>query len=99
MTRSDETVDALFNGQIALYQSRAGYRFSLDALLLAHFVTIKQREKIVDLGTGNGVVALVLAYLHPSVTMTGVELQAKMAERARRDRKSTRLNSSHVRIS
>ena len=85
MTRSEETFDALFNGQIALYQSRAGYRFSLDALLLAHFVTIKQREKIVDLGTGNAVVALVLAYLHPSVTMTGVELQAKMAERARRN--------------
>src|SRR6266498_1922543 len=85
MTRSEETFDALFNGQIALYQSRAGYRFSLDALLLAHFVTIKQREKIVDLGTGNAVVALVLAYLHPSVTLTGVELQAKMAERARRN--------------
>jgi len=41
MTRSEETFDALFNGQIALYQSVAGYRFSLDALLLAHFVTIK----------------------------------------------------------
>jgi len=91
MTRSEETFDALFNGQIALYQSVAGYRFSLDALLLAHFVTIKRREKIVDLGTGNGVVALVLAYLHPSVTLTGVELQAKMVERARRNVELNRL--------
>jgi len=85
VTRAEETLDALFNGQIALYQGRAGYRFSLDALLLAHFATIKQREKIVDLGTGNAVVALVIAYLHPSVTLTGVELQPKMAERARRN--------------
>jgi tRNA1(Val) A37 N6-methylase TrmN6 len=83
--KSKETLDALFDGKLSLFQSGTGYRFSLDALLLAHFVTIKRREKIVDLGTGNGVIPLVLAYLHPSVTLTGVELQPAMIERARRN--------------
>jgi tRNA1(Val) A37 N6-methylase TrmN6 len=54
MSRSDESLDAFFDGRITLYQSRAGYRFSLDALLLAHFVTAKTGARVVDLGTGNG---------------------------------------------
>jgi tRNA1Val (adenine37-N6)-methyltransferase len=95
VTRSDETLDALLDRQLTLSQSRAGYRFSLDALLLAHFVKIKRREKIVDLGTGNGVIPLILASLHPSVTLTGVELQAAMVERARRN---VELNGLQTRI-
>jgi tRNA1Val (adenine37-N6)-methyltransferase len=83
--KSKETLDVLFDGKLSLFQSRTGYRFSLDALLLAHFVMIKRREKIVDLGTGNGVIPLVLATLHRSAILTGVELQPAMIERARRN--------------
>jgi tRNA1Val (adenine37-N6)-methyltransferase len=79
---SSETLDALFDGRLTLYQSRAGYRFSLDALLLADFVAVKPGDKIIDLGTGNGIIPLVLASLHSSVTVTGVELQPAMIERA-----------------
>jgi len=82
---SSETFDALFDGRLTLYQSRAGYRFSLDALLLAYFVAVKPTDRIIDLGTGNGVLPLVLASLHSSVTVTGVELQPAMIERARRN--------------
>jgi tRNA1Val (adenine37-N6)-methyltransferase len=80
-----ETLDALFQGKLKLFQSRSGYRFSLDALLLADFMTCHGREKIADLGTGDGVVALVLAYLHPSLSITGLEIQPKMVERAWRN--------------
>jgi tRNA1Val (adenine37-N6)-methyltransferase len=83
--KSKETLDVLFDGKLSLFQSGTGYRFSLDALLLANFVTIKRREKIVDLGTGNGVIPLVLATLHRSAILTGVELQPAMTERARRN--------------
>jgi tRNA1Val (adenine37-N6)-methyltransferase len=86
MIRSDdESFDAFFDGRVTLYQSRAGYRFSLDALLLAHFVTAKIGARIVDLGTGNGVIPLALAALHPSIEVTGIELQPRMVERARRN--------------
>ena len=85
MSRSDESSDAFFDGRITLYQSRAGYRFSLDALLLAHFVTAKTGARVVDLGTGNGVIPLALAALHPSIEVTGIELQPRMVERARRN--------------
>jgi tRNA1Val (adenine37-N6)-methyltransferase len=85
MNASSESLDTLFDGRLNLLQSRSGYRFSLDALLLAYFVTVKPRERIVDLGTGNGVVALVLARLYPSSALTGIELQSAMAERAERN--------------
>jgi len=91
MIRSDESFDAFFDGRITLYQSRAGYRFSLDALLLAHFVTVKSGARIVDLGTGNGVISLALAMLYPSIEVTGIELQASMVERARRNIAQNRL--------
>jgi tRNA1Val (adenine37-N6)-methyltransferase len=83
--RAAETLDALFQGQLKFFQSRSGYRFSLDALLLADFMTCRGQEKIADLGTGNGVVALILAYLHPSSSITGLEIQPRMVDRARRN--------------
>ena len=85
MISSNETLDALFDGRLTLLQSRSGYRFSLDALLLAYFVTVKAGERVIDLGTGNGVLALVLAHLHPTAALTGIELQSAMAARAGRN--------------
>jgi tRNA1Val (adenine37-N6)-methyltransferase len=83
-TSSNETLDTLFDGKLSVLQSKAGYRFSLDALLLAHFTPVHSKERVVDLGTGNGVVALILAAREPSLKAVGVEIQPEMAERAAR---------------
>jgi tRNA1(Val) A37 N6-methylase TrmN6 len=91
----DETLDTLFQGGLKLRQSRRGYRFSLDALLLACFAAVRPGESVVDLGTGNGVIALVLAYLYPGLSVTAVELQRGMTERAR---ENARLNGFEKRI-
>jgi tRNA1(Val) A37 N6-methylase TrmN6 len=95
LKREDETLDTLFEGKLKLFQGRSGYRFSLDALLLAHFVTCRRSEKIADLGTGNGVIALILAYLHSSLSITGVETQLSMIDRASRN---VRLNEFQERV-
>jgi tRNA1Val (adenine37-N6)-methyltransferase len=81
----DETLDTLFHGRLKVCQSRSGYRFSLDAVLLAYFATVNQGDKIVDLGSGNGVIAAMLADLYPSVFVMGVEVQERMAQRALRN--------------
>ena len=88
-----ESVDALFDGRLLVAQSCAGYRFSIDALLLAHFVTVRAGDRIVDLGSGSGVVGLALAALNSTVNVTGLELQAAMAERARRSARWNRMES------
>ncbi len=92
----DETYDTLLGGRLTLIQKKAGYRFSLDALLLADFVRIQRGERIVDLGTGNGVIPLLLAFIHPSVQVVGVELQEGMVERALR---GVALNRMEERVS
>jgi tRNA1(Val) A37 N6-methylase TrmN6 len=83
--RGDETLDTLFNGELAILQSRRGYRFSLDALLLAHFAAHKGTEKVADLGTGNGVIPMILSRRNPAVFVWGLEVQEALASRARRN--------------
>ena len=92
----DETVDTLFRGKLSIVQCKKGYRFSLDALLLAHFVEVGAGDGIVDLGAGNGVIPLILASLYPTLQITGVELQETMVRRAL---KSVALNRLGDRIS
>ncbi len=81
----DETVDTLFQGRLKFHQSRSGYRFSLDAILLAYFATIKTSGQIADLGTGNGVIPVTVACREPSIFVVGWEVQAGLARQARRN--------------
>ena len=92
---ADETLDTLFGGDLQLYQRKQGYRFSIDSILLADFATIRCGNKVIDLGTGNGVLPLILAYRYPSILIIGVEIQRQMAERAARN---IRLNGYEDRI-
>lgn len=77
------TNDNLFAGRLTCRQPRQGYRFSVDAVLLAHFFTPQPDEAILDLGCGCGVISLILAYRHPKLRLTGLELQPQLAALAR----------------
>lgn len=78
----EETVDEILNGRLKIRQSRQGYRFNLDSLILAHFVSLKSRTVNLDLGCGNGIIALVLAGRHPQSRWNGLEVQPKLASLA-----------------
>ena len=64
--------------QLTLNQPAQGYRFSLDAVLLADFVSSAAQGPVADLGTGCGVVALFLARRFPRLRLVGVELQSSL---------------------
>lgn len=74
------TTDTFFNGCLKVNQNRFGYRFSIDAVLLAYHVKPKPDDKILDLGTGCGIVALILAYRNPAIKIYGIELQKELAQ-------------------
>lgn len=76
---NEETVDEILEGALKIRQSRQGYRFNLDSLILASFVCLKPRCVNMDLGCGNGVIALVLARRYPSTHWTGLEIQEGLA--------------------
>ena len=76
-------MDTFFKGRLKVKQARSGYRFSIDAVLLAHYVNPRPGDTILDLGTGCGIIPLILAFRHPNVTLYGVEIQADLADLAR----------------
>lgn len=76
------TVDTFFNGSIRIKQYQAGYRFSIDAVLLAGFAEPSPENTVLDLGTGCGIIPLILAYRHPKIRIYGVEVQERFADLA-----------------
>lgn len=70
---------------IQLYQSRNGYRFSVDALLLYSFVNVPQAKRIADLGAGSGIVGLLLAKKYPGAEVSLVELQERLSTLAKKN--------------
>jgi tRNA1Val (adenine37-N6)-methyltransferase len=87
----DETLDDLLHGELKLIQRRDGYRYSVDALLLSHFaLPLVQGEVVLDMGTGSGVVALILAKRGRPCRVIGVELQKGLAQMARRNNQINR---------
>ena len=82
--REDETLESLFGGRLQILQKKKGYRYTIDSVLLAHFVEPKKGERILELGAGSGVISLLLAFRNPGVRVTGLELQADLADMAGR---------------
>ncbi|WP_051308952.1 tRNA1(Val) (adenine(37)-N6)-methyltransferase [Desulfogranum japonicum] len=77
---SKTTCDSLFNGDLLCHQHTDGYRFSIDAVLLGHYVTTTYcKGRILDLCCGCGIIGLILAYRCTDVSITGMELQVKLA--------------------
>lgn len=87
LIKSDETLDLLFNGSLKIIQKKKGYRFSLDAILLAYFTWQhhSQAKKIIELGTGSGVILLILAHWFRNAEIVGVEIQKSLTELANRN--------------
>lgn len=76
------TTDTFFDGKVTLCQMQKGYRFSIDAVLLAAVVHPKPGEVVMDMGTGCGVVPVIVAFRNPGVRCIGIELQSSLARLA-----------------
>ncbi|MBN1848026.1 MAG: methyltransferase [Deltaproteobacteria bacterium] len=78
-------MDSFMDGRLKLIQSKNGYRFSIDAVLLAQFVTIKKNDVVIDLGTGCGIIPLILLSTKPVGYAVGLEIQPDLAYQAARN--------------
>ncbi len=90
-----ESLDDLLIGGMRLIQPLRGYRFSIDAVLLAYFPQLIGVKEAVDLGTGHAIIPHLLSYRKPDLKIIGVEIQAEMLSRAER---SVKYNSLQQRI-
>ncbi|HPH49877.1 MAG TPA: hypothetical protein PLB08_03530, partial [Deltaproteobacteria bacterium] len=56
----DETLDRLSCGSLSIFQKKKGYRYSLDAYLLGAFVEEDPGTRVIEIGSGSGVVSILL---------------------------------------
>lgn len=90
LVRSNERVDDLERNGYKLIQNPEVFCFGIDAILLAHFAKVNnQRQKVLDIGTGTGIIPIVMHAIYGKGHFTGIDIQEEMIEMASR---SVKLN-------
>ncbi|MBQ3450915.1 MAG: methyltransferase [Selenomonadaceae bacterium] len=92
--REGERLDDLMRSGRAIIQNQNEFCFSMDSVLIAHFPKFKKNSRVIDLGTGTGVIPLLIADNVKEIC--AVELNSRMADLARRN---VELNSLSEKIS
>ena len=83
--QADETIEDLQLNGYMLIQKQKGFKFGMDSVLLADFAGIKEKDTVVDLGTGNGILPLLLRGRNKGEKYYAIELQQDSAELAKRN--------------
>ena len=79
-----ERIDELQRNGYGIIQSENNFRFGMDAVLLSGFAKVKKGETVVDLGTGTGIIPILLEAKTEGSVFYGLEIQPDMAEMASR---------------
>ena len=79
-----ETLGTFYHGRVSVLQKKKGYRFSVDAPLLADFIRTRADDEALDLGTGSGIISLLLS-VKPFRRIIALEIQEGLADLARRN--------------
>ncbi len=82
-TTEYEIVESPINERVILKEHKNGFRMGTDSVLLSKFVVATQKENGVDLGTGSGVIPLLLLSMGKGDSITGVEIQESLFELAK----------------
>ncbi len=86
----NERIDDLQYKGLKIIQNEKGFCFGIDSILLSDFASeIKENSKIVDLGTGTGIIAILISVKTNAKKTIGVEIQKRVYEMAKR---SVKLN-------
>lgn len=91
--RPGERIDELQRNGYKIIQDQKRFCFGMDAVLLSGFVNVKPGERVIDLGTGTGIIPILLEAKTPGDHFTGLEIQAESADMARRSVALNRLES------
>lgn len=90
-----EKIEDLLCNDLKIIQHKDSFRFAIDSVLLANFVKAGTKDCIIDLGTGSGVIPILLSAKTCASKLYGIELLSEIAERAMR---SVKLNDLQDKI-
>ena len=94
--KQNERVDDLHRKGYQIIQNPEKFCFGIDAVLLSGFVQVKSGAKVLDLGTGTGIIPILVEAKTKASHITALELQEESVDMARR---SVRLNGLEEKIS
>ncbi len=80
----NERVDDLQRNGLKIIQKTDGFCFGMDAVLLSGFAHVKPGERVLDMGTGTGIIPLLLSAKTPGKHFTALEIQEEIAKMAAR---------------
>lgn len=93
--KENERIDDLQRNNLKIIQKTDGFCFGMDAVLLSGFAAVKSGEQVLDLGTGTGIIPILLSAKTEGRRFTGLEIQPEMAQMASR---SVQLNQIEDRV-
>lgn len=96
LLKETERLDELHRNGYFIIQDRDRFCFGMDAVLLSGFARVKDGARVLDLGTGTGIIPILLSAKTGAVHLTGLEIQEDSADMAWR---SVRLNGLETKIS
>ena len=82
--RAEECLEDLQLSSLSILQKKQGFRYGFDAVALSDFASVRPNDSIADLGTGTGIIPLLLYGREQRVTIDCVEIQEEMADMATR---------------
>lgn len=82
--RPDESLDSFYQGRVLVLQRKNGFRFSVEAPLLADFINTRETDELIEIGTGCGIVPLLLS-IKPFKHIVALEVQPGLAALAKRN--------------
>ncbi len=82
--KDGERLDELHRNGYRIIQNARKFCFGMDAVLLSGFARVKAEERVLDLGTGTGIIPILLRGKTPGRNFTGLEIQEESADMARR---------------
>ena len=88
----NERIDDLQRGGLRVIQRADAFRFGTDAVLLAAFAAPRRHDRVCDLGTGTGIIPLLLYARENTISADAVEIQPDMADMAARSMAMNGLN-------
>ena len=82
--KENERLDDLQRNGLQIIQKTDGFCFGMDAVLLSGFASVKPGERALDLGTGTGIIPLLLSAKTKGDHFTGLEIQTEIMKMAQR---------------
>lgn len=84
LLKNNERIDDLHRNGYQIIQDPGRFCFGMDAVLLSGFAKVKRGEKVLDLGTGTGIIPILLEAKTEGAHFTGLEIQPESADMAQR---------------